>query len=81
MAASGGSTRCSSPPPTSSSSSCSRTRRADARPTGPGASFTFRCRRAVARRSICPLPPPQNRLKLRVEAGEKKYAGGPGHHS
>src|SRR5436190_954580 len=31
--------------------------------------------------ATCPLPPPQNRLKLRVEAGEKKYAGGPGHHS
>jgi uncharacterized protein (DUF1684 family) len=25
--------------------------------------------------ATCPLPPPQNRLKLRVDAGEKKYAG------
>ncbi|HEU4601143.1 MAG TPA: DUF1684 domain-containing protein [Steroidobacteraceae bacterium] len=25
--------------------------------------------------ATCPLPPPQNRLSLRVEAGEKKYAG------
>jgi len=31
--------------------------------------------------ATCPLPPPQNRLKLRVDAGEKKYAGGPEHHS
>jgi uncharacterized protein len=29
--------------------------------------------------ATCPLPPSQNRLKLRVEAGEKKYAGGPEH--
>ncbi len=29
--------------------------------------------------ATCPLPPPQNRLKLRVEAGELKYAGGPAH--
>jgi uncharacterized protein (DUF1684 family) len=28
--------------------------------------------------ATCPLPPPQNRLPIRVEAGEKKYAGG--HH-
>ena len=28
--------------------------------------------------ATCPLPPLQNRLPLRVEAGEKKYAGG--HH-
>lgn len=26
--------------------------------------------------ATCPLPPPQNRLPLRVEAGEKTYAGG-----
>jgi uncharacterized protein (DUF1684 family) len=26
--------------------------------------------------ATCPLPPPQNRLPLRVEAGEKKYRGG-----
>ena len=26
--------------------------------------------------ATCPLPPPQNRLGLRVEAGEKTYAGG-----
>ncbi|HEX5720440.1 MAG TPA: DUF1684 domain-containing protein [Thermoanaerobaculia bacterium] len=26
--------------------------------------------------ATCPLPPSQNRLALRVEAGEKKYAGG-----
>jgi uncharacterized protein (DUF1684 family) len=25
--------------------------------------------------ATCPLPPSQNRLKLRVDAGEKKYAG------
>ena len=31
--------------------------------------------------ATCPLPPPQNRLKLRVDAGEKKYAGGPEHRS
>jgi len=29
--------------------------------------------------ATCPLPPPQNRLKLRVDAGEKVYAGGPAH--
>ncbi len=26
--------------------------------------------------ATCPLPPPQNKLALRVEAGEKSYAGG-----
>ena len=26
--------------------------------------------------ATCPLPPPQNRLALRIEAGEKNYAGG-----
>jgi uncharacterized protein (DUF1684 family) len=26
--------------------------------------------------ATCPLPPPQNRLPLRIEAGEKSYAGG-----
>ena len=26
--------------------------------------------------ATCPLPPPQNRLPFRIEAGEKKYAGG-----
>ncbi|MEZ5332417.1 MAG: DUF1684 domain-containing protein [Thermoanaerobaculia bacterium] len=26
--------------------------------------------------ATCPLPPPQNRLPVRVEAGEKAYAGG-----
>ena len=30
--------------------------------------------------ATCPLPPPQNRLTLRIEAGEKKYAGRPEHH-
>jgi len=30
--------------------------------------------------ATCPLPPWQNRLTLRVTAGEKKYAGGPDHH-
>ena len=25
--------------------------------------------------ATCPLPPPQNRLRLRIEAGEKKYSG------
>ncbi len=29
--------------------------------------------------ATCPLPPAQNRLKLRVDAGEKKYAGAPEH--
>ncbi|MES1243263.1 MAG: DUF1684 domain-containing protein, partial [Acidobacteriota bacterium] len=27
--------------------------------------------------ATCPLPPAQNKLALRVEAGEKKYAGSP----
>ena len=31
--------------------------------------------------ATCPLPPPQNHLKLRVTAGEKKYGGGGQHHS
>ena len=26
--------------------------------------------------ATCPLPPPQNKLPFRIEAGEKKYAGG-----
>lgn len=26
--------------------------------------------------ATCPLPPPQNRLDVRIEAGEKRYAGG-----
>ncbi len=30
--------------------------------------------------ATCPLPPWQNRLKLAVTAGEKKYAGGSEHH-
>jgi uncharacterized protein (DUF1684 family) len=30
--------------------------------------------------ATCPLPPPQNRLKLRIEAGEKKYEDGSEHH-
>ena len=29
--------------------------------------------------ATCPLPPFQNRLKLRIDAGEKSYAGGPAH--
>ncbi len=29
--------------------------------------------------ATCPLPPKQNRLGLRVEAGEKNFAGGPHH--
>jgi uncharacterized protein len=29
--------------------------------------------------ATCPLPPPQNRLQLRVSAGERSYAGGPAH--
>jgi uncharacterized protein (DUF1684 family) len=29
--------------------------------------------------ATCPLPPRQNRLRLRVDAGEKTYAGGPQH--
>jgi uncharacterized protein (DUF1684 family) len=28
--------------------------------------------------ATCPLPPPQNRLPIRIEAGEKKYSGGHG---
>jgi uncharacterized protein (DUF1684 family) len=31
--------------------------------------------------ATCPLPPPQNRLQLRIEAGEKTFAGAPGHKS
>ena len=31
--------------------------------------------------ATCPLPPLQNHLKLRVEAGEKTYAGAPAHGS
>jgi len=31
--------------------------------------------------ATCPLPPAQNRLKLRVDAGEKTYGGGPPHKS
>jgi uncharacterized protein len=30
--------------------------------------------------ATCPLPPPQNRLKLRIDAGEKTYAGVAAHH-
>lgn len=26
--------------------------------------------------ATCPLPPPQNKLEVRIEAGEKRYAGG-----
>jgi uncharacterized protein len=29
--------------------------------------------------ATCPLPPPQNRLRLRIDAGEKTYAAGPTH--
>jgi hypothetical protein len=29
--------------------------------------------------ATCPLPPRQNKLPIRVEAGEKKFAGGPKH--
>jgi uncharacterized protein len=31
--------------------------------------------------ATCPLPPLQNHLKLRVEAGEKTYVGAPAHGS
>jgi len=31
--------------------------------------------------ATCPLPPRQNKLKIPVEAGEKRYAGGPAHHA
>jgi len=31
--------------------------------------------------ATCPLPPRQNRLRLRVDAGEKSYADGPAHKS
>ncbi len=34
---------------------------------------------AFTKFATCPLPPPQNRLAIRVEAGEKKYAGAGGH--
>lgn len=30
--------------------------------------------------ATCPLPPKQNKLAVRIEAGEKKFAGGPEHH-
>jgi len=30
--------------------------------------------------ATCPLPPSQNRLRLRIAAGEKTYAGAPAHH-
>jgi len=30
---------------------------------------------AFTRFATCPLPPPQNRLSIRVDAGEKKYSG------
>jgi len=30
--------------------------------------------------ATCPLPPFQNRLRLRIAAGEKTYAGAPAHH-
>jgi len=29
--------------------------------------------------ATCPLPPPRNKLALRVEAGEKKFSGGLAH--
>lgn len=28
--------------------------------------------------TTCPLPPPQNRINFRIEAGELKYSGLPG---
>jgi len=31
--------------------------------------------------ATCPLPPRQNKLPIAVEAGEKRYAGGPTHHA
>ena len=31
--------------------------------------------------TTCPLPPPENRLRVRIEAGEKKYPGDAGHLS
>jgi uncharacterized protein len=31
--------------------------------------------------ATCPLPPPQNRLKVRIDAGEKTYAAAPAHRS
>jgi len=30
--------------------------------------------------ATCPLPPSQNKLAVKVEAGEKKFAAGPDHH-
>ena len=53
-------------------------------PTGPSAHVDFNkaynppC--ALNDFATCPLPPAQNRLKLRVEAGEKKYIGGTDHN-
>ena len=34
---------------------------------------------ALAEFATCPLPPPQNRLSLRVDAGEKRYRAAPPH--
>jgi len=28
----------------------------------------------------CPIPPPENRLAVPIEAGEKAFAGAIGHH-
>ena len=33
---------------------------------------------AFTQYATCPLPPPHNRLPIRIEAGELKYAGGHG---
>ena len=59
------------------------------RPTAPGASSTATCRAterwcwiltkphnppcSFTPYATCPLPPPENRLAVRIEAGEKKY--------
>ena len=53
-------------------------------PPGPGGNVVLDFNKAhnpscaFTKFATCPLPPRQNRLALRVEAGEKKYAG-PGH--
>jgi uncharacterized protein (DUF1684 family) len=54
-------------------------------PIPPGATATVDFNRAynppcaLNEFATCPLPPDENRLKLRVTAGEKKYSGGTGH--
>jgi hypothetical protein len=86
---------CLSGPVISSCSSCSPTPPAARRPTAAASSTSpaGRGQRVVDFNkaynppcalndfATCPLPPPQNRLKLRIDAGELKYVGGPTHHA